>query len=366
LAFHRTPVSAHILAKTAAKYEQSTGEGCAIRSFIAAGISALVIFGMFWASPRRSTPPRTVQVTRPEVSDITDSVTVRGQVAELRHADLFADGLSVVESLHVGEGQRVGKDTLLMTLRRTDDAQLRSQARYADLETAAQTLIAAEPEQWESVLQAMAQEQLQPEDSGARRYGLYSPMAGTVMKVAVKAGDSVSSVFPCIEISDLTALCIRAQADENAVKKLAVGQKCAVSVPALTETKLAGHVRSVSPYAQQTASLLGSGARETEVEIALDGENTALRPGYSATARVTTDSCRNAVLVPFDAIAQDADNREYVMVLRGGRARKQTVVVRYELEDSADVTAGVAPDDLLILNPGALRDGERVCADAAS
>lgn len=81
---------------------------------------------------------------------------------------------------------------------------------------------------------------------------------------------------------------------------------------------------------------------------------------------MTTDSCRNAVLVPFDAIAQDADNREYVMVLRGGRARKQTVVVRYELEDSADVTAGVAPDDLLILNPGALRDGERVCADAAS
>ena len=326
----------------------------------------LIVGGMYLLSPRRPTDPKPVQVAQAEVCDISDSVTIHGQVSELKRIESFAHGLSVVEQIYVKKGQAVSKGERLMRLRLCDDQQARSEARYSDFEAFAQSMLTAEPEQWEAMAQAIIQNETQEtHGDGTQVYYLYSGIAGTVMDVTVQTGDSVSAIFPCVSISDLSKLCIRAEADETSVKKLKTGQSCTISIPALTEEQSAGTITEISPYAATSLSLLGDSGAQTEVIVSIEG-NPALKPGYTASVRVITDICHDAVLVPFEAIAQDENNVEYVMVYRQGRAVRQNITTRYELENQAEVTSGVAGGDLLILSPDGIKEGEKVTANALS
>ena len=318
---------------------------------------------MYLASPWNAPAPAAVRVTRPTVCDITDSVTIRGQVAELRRSELFARGLSVVERVYVRAGQQVRLGDPLLRLRLTDDPQQRSAALRADLQTAAEALGTLDAAQAEALAQSLWEQM--SEDAAQKDtqvYTLYSELSGTVMDVDVVEGEGVSPLFPCVTVSDLSALCVRAQADEAAVKKLKEGQTCRVTVSALSEDAATGRVSAVSPYATASLSLLGESAVRTEVLIELEAGH-GLRPGYSAKVRVSTDNCKDAVLVPMEAIAQDEEQREYVMVLRDGRACKQILTTRYDLEDSIEALEGVSPGDLLIWDPASVFDGQEVRAD---
>jgi len=317
---------------------------------------------MYWISPRRPQEPAEVSATLPQISDITDSVTIRGEVSELKRVPVFAKSVSSVERLYVEVGQQVQKGQALAVLRPTADAQAVSTARYADLEAAAQALAETDPADWEDILAAMAQTNLYDtqEEQTAQAYVIYSPIAGTVMDVSAAEGESVSTVFPCIVVSDLKQLYVRAYADETAVKKLRAGQACTITVSALTDTKVIGTVSAIKPEATQTVSLLTGTQVQTEITVSLQGGDTALKPGYSASVRVVTDSCEDAVLVPFEVIGQDTENREYVMVWRDGKACKEFIKTRYELESQAEVISGVSKDDLLILDPENVYNGQEV------
>lgn len=336
-----------------------------MKSFIAVALCVLLIFGMYWISPRRPKDIPVVEVVMPEICDITDSVSIRGEVMELSREPLFADSLSVVEGVYVKVGQQVKKGDALMKLRPTVDPQAVSAARYADLELAAQAISESDPAEWQNVLSAMAESQYSPDEPAEpQAYTLYSPINGTVMSVSAMTGESVSSVFPCVVVSNLKELYVRAYADETSIKKLKEGQKCMVYVSALTEREVSGVVSSISPEASQTTSLISGSQIRTEVTIKLTGKNSDLRPGYSASVRVVTDRCEDAVLVPFNAIGQDKTGREYVMTWREGKACKQIIKTRYELEAQADVISGVGKNDILILDPDQLKDGQEVQAFA--
>lgn len=350
------------------KYERSMeGEECVIRSFIALVLCALLIFGMYWISPRRPSEALEVSVILPQICDITDSVTIRGEVKELAREQVFAESLSTVEHIYVKVGQQVQEGDALMMLRPTSDPQSVSAARYADLEAAAEAIAETDPEEWKDVLTAMAQTEYElPAEQDAQAYILYSPASGTVMNISAEKGESVSTLFPCVVISDLHYLYVRAYADETAIKKLQEGQDCYVSISALADQPVSGRISLISPEATRTTTLLSGSQIRTEVTVSLTGQSLFLRPGYAASVRVITDRCKDAILVPFDAIGQDTDGNEYVMLLREGRAYKQIIETRYELESQADVISGVLPDDLLILEPETVENGQEVRALASN
>ena len=102
-----------------------------------------------------------------------------------------------------------------------------------------------------------------------------------------------------MEVSDLSQLEILAAVDETAVGKLRENQSCSIRIPAFSLSGLPGSVRRIQPYARQTGLFTGNSSAETTVSIALAQPTAALKPGYSATVRVTTQVRQDVLLAPY-------------------------------------------------------------------
>ena len=201
----------------------------------------------------------------------------------------------------------------------------------------------------------------QPEQSGSEKvYTLYSEGNGTIMKLSAAEGEPVSRLFPCVEVSDLSQLEILAAADETAVGKLRENQSCSIRIPAFFLSGLPGSVRRIQPYARQTGLFTGNSSAETTVSIALAQPPAALKPGYSATVRVTTQVRQDVLLAPYACVGQDEANREYVFVIRDQKLQKRYISTGLELEDSVEICSGAAEGDLLVLDPDQYAEGMEV------
>jgi hypothetical protein len=75
---------------------------------------------------------------------------------------------------------------------------------------------------------------------------------------------------------------------------------------------------------------------------------------------VVTRTVGRAVTLPYEAIGQDENNREYLYVIQEGRAVKRLIVTGRELSDCVEILAGATDGEPVILNPDDVRHGQRV------
>ena len=89
-----------------------------------------------------------------------------------------------------------------------------------------------------------------------------------------------------------------------------------------------------------------------------DGEaDESLLLGLTAKAAVTVATRENALLIPYECLAQDDDGGEYVCRVKNGVAERVTVTVCKELPEGALVEEGFADGDVLVRSPETL-DGD--------
>jgi ABC exporter DevB family membrane fusion protein len=118
-----------------------------------------------------------------------------------------------------------------------------------------------------------------------------APFSGTVLRVHVRAGESVSTVFPhaLFTMADTSRLRVRAEVDERDVGRLRLGQTVEVTAAGLA-APLAGKVSSLSPMMGRRTVLSGDPAekndRDTlEVIADLDGASLHAAIGLRVTVR---------------------------------------------------------------------------------
>lgn len=321
-------------------------------------ITALMIGGFYWVSPYRAQKQRpTVRLCAAQVSSVQDTVTLYGTVKEKCRRQYYSSGAAEVLRCYVKEGDSVKKGDPLLKLRKLEDVQAQSAADAAALQSVLELLQAGELDAAEESLEAFS---MQSQTTVEEVYTIYSDLDGTVMSVRAAEGESISQLLSCVEISDLTQLEIQATADESTVGKLRENQSCTIRIPAFSLSGLSGSVRSIQPYATQVGWFTGSSAAETTVCIDLHQSIAALRPGYSATVRVTTQVLPEVLLVPYACIGQDEDNREYVFTVSEHKLCKHLVSTGLELEDSVEVCGGITQDALLVLDPDQYEEGMEV------
>lgn len=321
--------------------------------------TAVLIAGLYWQSPYRARAARPTVTLRPvQSSAVQDTVTLYGKVSEMDRRQYYADGAATVLRCYVQEGQRVAKGDPLIKLQRIQQPEEQAAVDAAALQTVLTLLQEGQLEAAEESLQTFSP---QPEQSGSEKvYTLYSEGNGTVMKLSAVEGEPVSRLFPCVEVSDLSQLEILAAADETAVGKLRENQSCSIRIPAFSLSGLPGSVRRIQPYARQTGLFTGNSSAETTVSIALAQPTAALKPGYSATVRVTTQVRQDVLLAPYACVGQDEANREYVFVIRDQKLQKRYISTGLELEDSVEICSGAAEGDLLVLDPDQYAEGTEV------
>lgn len=324
----------------------------------AAGVIAL----MYSVSPYGQTAvTEPVSLVQPSVRTVRETVTLHGSVIDPERKKVYPEGTCRVEKVFVAQGDLVTKGQLLMRLEKQSSIQDEQAAAAAALGELKESLENGDFSGAESMMDgwmAYYEKGAGASESDTQFYNIYSPVTGMVMKLPAKEGQQISGFLPCIEISSLTDLVVEAEAGEDVIGKLKENLSCTVSVPAFSVSGLHGYIKQIMPYAQQTGLFTGDSTAKTTVRIAIPDQEGELRPGYRATAHVVVASRTNAVLIPYEAVAQDEAGNEYVMKLRENRAVKQIISTGSELGNEVEILSGVLINDILICHPETVSEGE--------
>jgi HlyD family secretion protein len=143
-----------------------------------------------------------------------------------------------------------------------------------------------------------------------------APYAGVVTNLPVHEGETVvmgiqnSPGSTLMTVSDMSVITAEVRVDETDIVNVRLGQPAEVTIDAIPGQTFKGKVTEIGDNAivrstgvstsQSTTS--SQEAKDFKVVITLDNPPDNLRPGLSATAKVTTGSEHNALTIPIQAL----------------------------------------------------------------
>jgi HlyD family secretion protein len=144
-----------------------------------------------------------------------------------------------------------------------------------------------------------------------------SPLDGIVTSLPVHMGENVvpgiqNAVGSLLyQVSNLSIMTVEVKVDETDIPNVKLGQSADVLIDAYPNKTFKGHVTQIGESAVGRDTGTTSGATATAAEeakdfkvvVVIDNPPPNLRPGLSATAKITTATRQNAVTVPIQAVA---------------------------------------------------------------
>ncbi|MGC7845499.1 efflux RND transporter periplasmic adaptor subunit [Desulforudis sp. 1088] len=185
-----------------------------------------------------------------------------------------------------------------------------------------------------------------------------SPAAGVVLDVAAKKEQVLVPGSLVATVAVLDRLEVRADILSDDLREVRVGQKVAVSAPALGEKVLQGEVKKIYPRAEEKQSALGIVQRRVPVIISLS-ETANLKPGYEVNVAIETFRKQNMLIIPREAVRTLEDGRKQVKVVVDGRVRHRLIETGASDRENIEVIDGLRSGDLVV------RDGSLDLAEGA-
>jgi HlyD family secretion protein len=114
-----------------------------------------------------------------------------------------------------------------------------------------------------------AEEKAQASIAKSNKCAVKAPISGAVLRVDMKAGETVSAVFPrpLISLADTSRLRVRAEVDERDIGRIHVGQKVRVIVDTYPGKTFAGHVASLGHLMGRKKVRTGDPAEKSDRDV---------------------------------------------------------------------------------------------------
>lgn len=125
----------------------------------------------------------------------------------------------------------------------------------------------------------LAEEQARTAKARLDKCTVKAPLGGTVLRIFLKAGESVSTVFPqpIISLADTSQIRVRAEVDERDVGRVYLGQSVIVLADAYPDKKFAGRVSHVGAIMGRKKVRTGDPAEKSDrdvLEVLVDLDDT--------------------------------------------------------------------------------------------
>jgi len=159
-------------------------------------------------------------------------------------------------------------------------------------------------------------------------------------------GDRAWAGASILELPDLSSIHLEARLDETDRGRLKVGQQAIVKIEAVPGKDFNARVDLISVLARVDFSSGWPPVRNFDLGLVLSNPDPRIKPGMTATARISADRLPNTTLVPVEAIFQK-DGRPVVYRLHGSKFDEQTIDIVRRGREQAAVSAGVNPGDKL-------------------
>lgn len=281
-----------------------------------------------------------------------------GTVEEHEGTSLSFEVPGCVHTLRADVGDRVRKGQLLATV---DPTQLRDAhtATVATLHQAQDAYNRFKPLHEQGVLSDIkwvdVQTRLDQAQSAERiartqlqRTSLTAPFSGVVSARTAERGMNVLAGQQIFKLSDISKVDIKISVPESDLSHISVGMRARVVVEAVGNATLDATVSEKGIEADPVAHTY-------KVKLTVSGTNTRLMPGMVCNVMLSgtgTSVAQNVsadgIVVPIDAVKLDTDNRRFVWLAVGGKAKQQYITVGGFVEGGVTVTAGMRAGDLVI------------------
>lgn len=400
---------------------------------VGTGVGVLIVGLVVISAGARRDRGQAVRFEQVGRRDLVAVVTASGKIQPKKKVDISADITGRITRIAVKEGDLVKKGQFLLQIDPTiyqanvqqaeatmassqaaavqakanrDQAE-RALARTKELHTQNPNLVSQEQlEQAQTAFEIaeanltaavhqvdQARAAAQSARDNLRKTTLIAPMSGRVTRLPVEEGEvAVPSTFSkdiglLMTIADLSVIQVKVNVDETDVVRLHLGDSVEVAIDAFPDTAFTGRVTKVSNSAILTAASSTPGtntqAVDYEVEITLTNPPPGVLPDLSATARIVTDTRKQALSIPIIALtvrenkpistearpvdttaAKKKSETEGVFVVAKGVATFRPVKVGIAGDQYFEVLDGLREGETIVAGPYQairdLKDGARV------
>jgi HlyD family secretion protein len=290
-----------------------------------------------------------VRIEAVQNRDLVASVTASGQVAPHTKVDLSADITGKIVKLSVKEGDwvKAGQFLLQIDPQSYDAAVQRAQASLANAKaslaqadanlTQAKATYTRQLQIRQSnpnlvsvqdlenfktavdvnaALYDAAKFNVQQGDAGLKdanvqlgKTTILAPMSGRVTRLNVENGETAiqgtlnKDAATLLTISDMSVLETKVKVDETDVSRIVIGDSTVIQLDAFPDTTFIGKVVEISNSSiKGTATTSGDQAIDYEVTIQLLNPPKDTKPDFSATAKIITDTRKQALSIPIIAL----------------------------------------------------------------
>ncbi|MEO8620157.1 MAG: efflux RND transporter periplasmic adaptor subunit [bacterium] len=344
-------------------------------------ILVLVAVGALTAMKRRDKATE-VRIEQVQARDLVASVTASGQVRPQTKVDLSSDISGKIVKLAVKEGQMVTKGQFLLQIdaQQAQAAVERMQAsvasaraqlaqananmsqaqasydRMAKMKKSNPLLIADEQmeqlrttvdvnkAQYDASKHSVDQSSalLRDAQSALGKTSIYAPMSGRVTRLVVENGETAiqgtmnKDAATLLTIADMSVLETKVKVDETDVARISLGDSAVIQIDAFPDTTFIGRVTKISNSAVKSATASSGTDQAVDYEVTIQLVNTPAetRPDFSATAKIITDTRKQALSIPIIALTV----RENESLTKGdtavglGKARPKKEVGKKDVE----------------------------------
>jgi HlyD family secretion protein len=182
-----------------------------------------------------------------------------------------------------------------------------------------------------------------------------APFDGLVTNVPVREGETVvvgiqnAGGSTIMTLADMSVITAEVKVDETDIVNVALNQTVDVTVDALPGRVFKGHVTEVGDQAllrttglSTTQSTTGTEeAKDFKVVVTLDQASEDLRPGLSATAKITTAHKPGALTIPIQALVQRDTAAEKILAANAGKPVTGAVATPAGAATKPQLTQGV-------------------------
>ena len=240
-----------------------------------------------------------VEIIEVSPQSLQREVELQGQLEPARRLQVRSEVTGIVSKLHVSKGQQItsGKPLIDLTLNGRDaelrEAQATLTSAISEEKAAASLrkqglLSKVQLEQAQSTL-ARARSQLARVELDIANTQIRAPFSGVINSLPVEQGELVDSGGMVAELVDNSTLLAKAQAAQQSVTQLSVGQ--AVEVSLLNGDKLPGKLTFISAVANEQT-------RSFAVEAELDNPDDSVAAGVSASIHIPVEKVQAVFISP--------------------------------------------------------------------
>jgi multidrug efflux pump subunit AcrA (membrane-fusion protein) len=168
-----------------------------------------------------------------------------------------------------------------------------------------------------------------------------SPLTGTIGRVYVDLGTSVTVQTPVALVVDMDEVRVDLDIPEEYLPRISLGQPAEISLRAYPDEKFTGVVSKVSP-------VLDLETRTAPIEIIISNSDHRLKSGMFVQVQLILEERKNAAVIPKEAIT-GKEQQAYVYVVEGNAAHQKIIKTGVRQGAYFEVVDGLKEGDMVVV-----------------